>query len=180
MFFTIYQKQFLRILTLGVRGWWKSFLNLLLVLSLFSFFTSFRLSIFKTPRSIALAILILRGLLVSFIATSSRFWFSYILFLVYVGGLLVIFIYVCLVRRNFPFKLRVSRTAFRLGLAILFWVSISSPDLKTYIGYNSWSCGSDLVSDLNLSLFLALTILLLVILLVVVRRTGAGSLKVNA
>jgi high-affinity Fe2+/Pb2+ permease len=44
----------------------------------------------------------------------SRVWFAYVLFLVYVGGLLVLFIYICLVRRNYPITFRMS------GLIILF------------------------------------------------------------
>jgi len=174
------QKQFPRILTLEVRGWRKSFLNLVSLFSALSFFIGISLSIFKTPRRIAAALVFLRGVLVSFMALVSRYWFSYILFLVYVGGLLVIFIYVCLVRRNFPFKLNPRRGVFGIGLSVLLVLSLGSPEVKSFIGFSSRSSGSDLLRDTNLSLFLGLTILLLVILLVVVRRRGVGSLKIDS
>ena len=82
----------------------------------------------------AAALVLLSGILVSTMAYVSRYWFSYVLFLVYVGGLLVIFIYVCLVRRNFPFKLRASRGVFGLGLSGLLLTRVSSPELKSVLG----------------------------------------------
>lgn len=155
-------------------------MNLLYFISGATFFLGISLSIFKTPRSLAAAIVFLRGCLVSFISLTSSFWFSYVLFLVYVGGLLVIFIYVCLVRRNFPFRLNLSQGLFFLGVSVLFLFGLSSPTLKSSLGYSSWSSGTDLVENRRLSLFLFLAVLLLLILLVVVRRTGRGNLKVDA
>lgn len=137
------------------------------------------LSMFKTPRRIAAAIVFLRGALVSSMALTSRHWFSYVLFLVYVGGLLVMFIYVCLVRRNFPFKLNLSRGVLRLGVSLLLLTSVSRPELKSVLGRNNWGAGSDLLDESNLSLFLFLAVLLLLILLVVVRSRGTGTVKID-
>nr|YP_010415432.1 NADH dehydrogenase subunit 6 [Elysia atroviridis]USC52123.1 NADH dehydrogenase subunit 6 [Elysia atroviridis] len=144
-----------------------------------SFSLSISLSMFKSPSSLAAAIVFLSGALVSTMALMSSYWFSYVLFLVYVGGLLVMFIYVCLVSSNFPFKLDFNRAIFSLGLSGLLLFSVSSPELKSVLGFNNWSSGPDLMEDWNLSLFLFLTVLLLVMLLVVVRSTGSGSVKIN-
>ena len=128
----------------------------------------------------AAAIVFLRGALVSTMGIMSRYWFSYVLFLVYVGGLLVIFIYVCLVRRNFPFKLDLNQVIFSLGFSGLLLTRVSRPELKSVLGFSNWSSGPDLIEDRNLSLFLFLAVLLLIILLVVVRSIGTGSVKIDA
>lgn len=44
------------------------------------------------------------------------------------------FIYVCLVRRNFPFKVDVSLGVARLGLSIIFLFRLSRPELKSSLG----------------------------------------------
>nr|YP_010831209.1 NADH dehydrogenase subunit 6 [Elysia viridis]WFF64233.1 NADH dehydrogenase subunit 6 [Elysia viridis] len=145
-----------------------------------SFFLSISLSMFKTPSSMAAAIVFLSGSLVSIMALMSSYWFSYVLFLVYVGGLLVMFIYVCLVSSNFPFKINQNQGIFGLGLSALLLTSVSSPELKSILGCSNWASGSDLMESNNLSLFLSLTVLLLVMLLVVVRSSGTGSVKIDA
>nr|AQU13064.1 NADH dehydrogenase subunit 6 [Plakobranchus cf. ocellatus HW-2015] len=147
---------------------------------LLSFFLSVSLSMFKTPSSMAAAIVFLSGVMVSIMGLVSSYWFSYVLFLVYVGGLLVMFIYVCLVSSNFPFKLNFSQGLFGLGLSVVLLTSVSSPELKSILGSSSWSAGSDLLEEKNLSLFLFLAVLLLVMLLVVVRSSGTGSLKIGS
>nr|YP_009262615.1 NADH dehydrogenase subunit 6 [Elysia ornata]ANI87281.1 NADH dehydrogenase subunit 6 [Elysia ornata] len=154
-------------------------MNLLWGFLLLSFCLSISLSMFKTPSSMAATIVFLSGGLVSCMALMSSYWFSYVLFLVYVGGLLVMFIYVCLVSSNFPFKLDLSWGVFSLGLSGLLLSSVSSPELKSVLGHNNWSSGSDLMEDSNLPLFLFLTVLLLVMLLVVVRSSGIGSVKID-
>nr|YP_007475216.1 NADH dehydrogenase subunit 6 [Placida sp. 1 NY-2013]AGC56257.1 NADH dehydrogenase subunit 6 [Placida sp. 1 NY-2013] len=151
---------------------------LYLVLTL-SFFFSMSLSMFKTPSSMAAAIVFLSGALVSSMALTSSHWFSYVLFLVYVGGLLVMFIYVCLVSSNFPFKLNLSRGVLSLGVSLLLLTSVSSPELKSVLGSNNWGAGSDLLDESNLSLFLFLAVLLLLMLLVVVRSSGTGTVKID-
>nr|YP_009408651.1 NADH dehydrogenase subunit 6 [Elysia cornigera]ANP26518.1 NADH dehydrogenase subunit 6 [Elysia cornigera] len=147
---------------------------------LLSFFLSMSLSMFKAPSSLAAAIVFLSGCLVSIMGMTSSHWFSYVLFLVYVGGLLVMFIYVCLVSSNFPFKLDLNRGLFSFGLSLVLLLSVSNPNLKSSLGANSWQSGSELMESWNLSLFLFLTVLLLIMLLVVVRSSGSSSLKVDA
>ena len=90
------------------------------------------------------------------------------------------FIYVCLVRRNFPFKLDLNQGFLGLGLSFLLLTRVSRPELKSFLGHRGFSAGADLTDESNLSLFLFLAILLLVMLLVVVRRRGAGSVKIDS
>nr|ABJ55896.1 NADH dehydrogenase subunit 6 [Thuridilla gracilis] len=129
---------------------------MLSIFLILSFLLSLSLSMFKTPSSMAATLVFLSGILVSIMGLMSSYWFSYVLFLVYVGGLLVMFIYVCLVSSNFPFKLDLNRGLLCLGVSLLLMMSISSPELKSVLGKSNWSSGSDLMEEGNLSLFLFL------------------------
>nr|YP_004935041.1 NADH dehydrogenase subunit 6 [Siphonaria gigas]AEQ93908.1 NADH dehydrogenase subunit 6 [Siphonaria gigas] len=134
---------------------------------------------YKNPISLGGLLILMSLLLVSLIGLVSSTWYSYVLFLVYVGGLLVMFIYVCLVSSNYPsLNLNLSRLFFVSSACPLFLVGLVSMDPcfpGLFLGGNSWSSGVSLVEDVNLSLFIALAVLLLVMLLVVVQSTGGSS-----
>ena len=91
------------------------------------------------------------------------------------GGLLVLFIYICLVRRNFPLKVRFE------GLVVAATMSLICSFIKRwsqplfFLGQGSWNSGVSLVEGRNISIFLFLVVLLLAMLLVVVRVSGVGS-----
>lgn len=110
----------------------------------------------------------------------SRWWYAYILFLVYIGGLLVIFIYVCLVRRNYPFFVNSNQIVLllRASLRVRYIISLKPVSIG-FLGRELWDSGRGLVFDRSLSLFVGLVVLLLLILLVVVRRSGAGAVIVR-
>nr|QXU57659.1 NADH dehydrogenase subunit 6 [Cherax parvus] len=66
------------------------------------------------------------------------FWFSYILFLIFLGGMLILFIYISSLASNEPFKMRLSSTlmvssTFPLGASLVFL----DPMLLTSKFYNS-------------------------------------------
>ena len=162
-------------LTLGVRGWrichfWMKFI------SLFLFYLMFSLFRVNGPISMAAALILIRFCFISIIGISSRWFFSYILFLVYVGGLLVIFIYICLIRRNFSFERN-----FVLFLPTIFlsYSMRAKPFRESFLGISNSERGLLLVSVGYLWLFVGLAILLLVLLLLVVRRTGRGALFIK-
>nr|YP_010574745.1 NADH dehydrogenase subunit 6 [Doris odhneri]UZI00316.1 NADH dehydrogenase subunit 6 [Doris odhneri] len=133
----------------------------------------------KNPISMAAMIVVISLCLVSAISVFSSFWFSYVLFLVYVGGLLVMFIYICLVSSNFPFKFSVNGLIFALFCS--FMISLSNKGALTvnFLGYSSWVTGDSLAETKNISIFLFLAVLLLAMLLVVVRVSGASSFVVS-
>lgn len=144
-----------------------------------SFFLFLRFPIYKTPSSLAAVLVLIRGILVSLMRLVSRFWFSYILFLVYIGGLLVIFIYVCLVSRNYPFRLDPVQLRCALFASCLVSFIIDYGKAKSVLGSSGFISGTGLVEDTSISLFVFLVVLLLVMLLVIVRRTGRGAVIVS-
>nr|YP_010373172.1 NADH dehydrogenase subunit 6 [Cadlina japonica]UPI11638.1 NADH dehydrogenase subunit 6 [Cadlina japonica] len=135
--------------------------------------------LFKNPISMAGMVVAISLAMVSMISLFSSFWFSYVLFLVYVGGLLVMFIYICLVSSNYPFKLSMISVFCILIGSCLLSLKSESASIFGFLGYSTWMGGEKLMESTNLSIFLFLAILLLVMLLVVVRISGAGCFAVN-
>lgn len=174
------QKQFRRILTLGVRGWCETIfeLEIFYVLSVFLILC---FPLLKNPVGIVGTLVCMSLVFVRFISTLSRRWFSFVLFLVYVGGLLVLFMYICLIRRNYSFGLNISWVIFAAIVSVYLGDNVNeeSYDNFRFLGGGNFDGGSELVESVNLSIFLFLGILLLIILLVVVRASGAGSLVVS-
>ena len=119
-------------------------------------------------------VVVIRLVVVSIISLFSRFWFSYVLFLVYVGGLLVIFIYICLVSSNYPFKFSVNGFICIIFGSCFISLIRGGSLIPIFLGFRSWSSGERLLEIRNISIFLFLAVLLLIILLVVVRISGAG------
>nr|AIW64948.1 NADH dehydrogenase subunit 6 [Cyana sp. MT-2014] len=87
-----------------------------LILSFFIIFISLIMMFLNNPLSMGLMIL-LQTLLICLISGMliSTYWFSYILFLTFMGGLLVLFIYVSSIASNELFK-----SSFNLKLMIMF------------------------------------------------------------
>ena len=131
--------------------------------------------VFYSPVRLIGILIVIRLRFVVALSVFGSFWYSYILGLIYVGGLLVLFIYICLVRRNFPIRIQLDRVLLVLATAFLcfsFRGSFSLP-LKV-LGGRTRGCGASLVEARNVSIFLFLVVLLLAMLLVVVRVSGVG------
>nr|YP_010970171.1 NADH dehydrogenase subunit 6 [Phyllidiella zeylanica]WNR50747.1 NADH dehydrogenase subunit 6 [Phyllidiella zeylanica]WNR50760.1 NADH dehydrogenase subunit 6 [Phyllidiella zeylanica] len=142
-------------------------------------FLIFCLPLFKNPISMTAVIVMISLALVTTISLLSSFWFSYVLFLVYVGGLLVLFIYICLISSNYPFKLNmISLFCVALGSCM---ISLKSESVLPFgaLGPSTWVSGEELLYSKSLSLFLFLVILLLAMLLVVVRISQPGAFCVS-
>ena len=105
-------------------------------------------------------------------------WYAYILFLIYVGGLLVIFAYVASLTPNILFR---NYNSFLLLLLLLipgFYVFYSngSLDFPTLRSLNQWielnkfkKQGIELISNFQISILIALGTILLLNLIVVVK-----------
>nr|YP_010996921.1 NADH dehydrogenase subunit 6 [Dendrodoris krusensternii]WPH63905.1 NADH dehydrogenase subunit 6 [Dendrodoris krusensternii] len=139
----------------------------------------FCLPLFKNPISMAGMVVVISLAMVMCISLFSSFWFSYVLFLVYVGGLLVLFIYICLVSSNYPFNISATSLLCILvgSLVVSLFSETSFP--FDFLGFSGWASGEELLEVSSLSLFLFLVVLLLAMLLVVVRISGAGSFLVE-
>nr|YP_010429283.1 NADH dehydrogenase subunit 6 [Polycera hedgpethi]USQ67462.1 NADH dehydrogenase subunit 6 [Polycera hedgpethi] len=140
----------------------------------FCFSLIFCLPLFKNPISMAAMVVLISLIVVSMISLFSSFWFSYVLFLVYVGGLLVMFIYICLVSSNYPFKFSVNGFICILFGSCLISLFSDGPLMPMFLGFSNWTNGESLLETSNISIFLFLAVLLLIMLLVVVRISGAG------
>lgn len=90
------------------------------------------------------------------------------------------FIYVCLVRRNYPFFINSNQVVLSLVISLGgSYIMSLKPMARRFLGSRLWDSGSNLVSDTSLSLFVGLVVLLLLMLLVVVRSSGAGAVIVS-
>nr|YP_010032934.1 NADH dehydrogenase subunit 6 [Protaeolidiella atra]QOW38668.1 NADH dehydrogenase subunit 6 [Protaeolidiella atra] len=146
----------------------------------FLFFLILSFSVFYSPVNligILLSISLLSTLVLSLFGS---FWYSYILFLVYVGGLLVLFIYICLVSSNFFISIDLNMIMVMFSSAVVtFSFNLNFPYPKLFLGLSGSSCGASLLEESNISIFMFLVVLLLMMLLVVVRVSGAGSAIVS-
>nr|YP_010326853.1 NADH dehydrogenase subunit 6 [Athetis thoracica]UNP54107.1 NADH dehydrogenase subunit 6 [Athetis thoracica] len=122
------------------------------ILSLMLIIISFFMLFLNNPISMGLMILIqtlltclLSGMLIK------TYWFSYILFLTFLGGLLVLFIYVSSIASNELFKSLINfKKLFFFFILLMFFIQI------IYINNISWmnfSINSDMDNFFNLSLF---------------------------
>lgn len=151
-------------------------LSLICILSVFLLLC---FPLFKNPVGMIGILVCIRLSFVSFISLVGSSWFSYVLFLVYVGGLLVLFIYICLIRSNYSFNVNMSWVGFFLFFSFLISFGGDYYWYWTFLGSRNHVGGQQLVEENNLSLFLFLGVVLLIMLLVVVRASGAGRVVVR-
>nr|UKB93158.1 NADH dehydrogenase subunit 6 [Lymnaea stagnalis] len=137
-----------------------SFIFSLMMLCIFT--TLFPL--LSSPISLGSFVIGMSVCLVMMINMISSAWYSYLLFLVYIGGLLVLFIYMCLISSNTEFLGSISHNIF-----VIF--SISMLCSWGFYSFNWCTLGKytyDSGSNINLSLFMCLVIMLLLIFLAIV------------
>nr|YP_010853523.1 NADH dehydrogenase subunit 6 [Tritoniopsis elegans]WGM82649.1 NADH dehydrogenase subunit 6 [Tritoniopsis elegans] len=143
-------------------------------------FTSFMFLVlcfplFYSPVSMVGVLMLISLGFVALLSFFGSFWYSYILFLIYVGGLLVLLIYICLVSSNFPITVSVESVLLMVFISLVVSLRGWWPQPLSFLGGSSWGSGSSLVEGSNISIFLFLVVLLLGMLLVVVRVSGVGS-----
>nr|YP_009499537.1 NADH dehydrogenase subunit 6 [Aegosoma sinicum]ASL05651.1 NADH dehydrogenase subunit 6 [Aegosoma sinicum] len=131
-------------------------------------------------------VLLLQTMVVSLITglMSFNFWFSYILFLIMVGGMLILFIYMTSIASNekfkFSFKLFIVFILFLVSLLALAMLDYSFPnqflltyDLvsqdKTPLNYNSMTKFINTPASFNLTMII---VYLLITLIMVVKITN--------
>nr|YP_010313380.1 NADH dehydrogenase subunit 6 [Mamestra brassicae]ULR87007.1 NADH dehydrogenase subunit 6 [Mamestra brassicae] len=124
-----------------------------LIFSLLLIMLSFFMLFLNNPLSMGLMILIqtlltclLSGMLIK------TYWFSYILFLTFLGGLLVLFIYVSSIASNEMFKFMINfKKSLLMSLILMVLIQI----MYTYnISWMNLSLNSDMDNFSNLMLFL--------------------------
>lgn len=125
----------------------------------------------RRPMGVGVLLFILRLLIAVKIGLIIRSWYAYMLFLVYVGGLLVMFIYICIIRRNYQLgvrKIKLLLPLILINLAILSQYTINQK-LVTFSGLR--------INGMNLPLFLLLIlgVYLLICFIVVINIIFIGG-----
>lgn len=125
---------------------------------------------------------------------SQSFWFSYILFLIFLGGILVLFIYVASLASNEPFKFSLSTVFVFLNmifvsiifiivdnLCVFFNVKISIPALNISL-YNDLSLIRIIYSSTTIvfTLYLVIYLLLTLFAIVKITKTHFGPLRLSS
>nr|YP_009048419.1 NADH dehydrogenase subunit 6 [Melanargia asiatica]YP_010528787.1 NADH dehydrogenase subunit 6 [Melanargia meridionalis]AHH92994.1 NADH dehydrogenase subunit 6 [Melanargia asiatica]UXW65909.1 NADH dehydrogenase subunit 6 [Melanargia meridionalis] len=122
----------------------KMFMSLMVIfLSIFMFFINHPISMGLLILLQTLLTCLLLGMLIN------SYWFSYILFLVFLGGLLVLFIYVSSVASN-----ELLNMYFTSKSLILFWILIMSFSflLNNNLNWLNFSFNEDMINFINMFL----------------------------
>lgn len=107
----------------------------------------------------------------------SSAWYGYLLFLIFIGGLLVLFIYICIIRSNIIFKVEISQIVLLLTLLRFYFSFIFSELNYVFLGNSA----SDSGITIKMSIFLSLVSILLVIFLAIVQIIKLkSSLQIEA
>nr|YP_010265767.1 NADH dehydrogenase subunit 6 [Ochlerotatus fluviatilis]UIS24521.1 NADH dehydrogenase subunit 6 [Ochlerotatus fluviatilis] len=104
---------------------------MMMFILLISFITSFIFMQMKHPLAMGLVLLI-QTFLISLLTGMyvKTFWFSYVLFLIFMGGMLVLFIYVTSLSSNEMFSMSLKLMFISLIMTIIFMITISIIDLS--------------------------------------------------
>nr|YP_009773437.1 NADH dehydrogenase subunit 6 [Acanthochitona avicula]QIZ12686.1 NADH dehydrogenase subunit 6 [Acanthochitona avicula] len=151
---------------------------LMMILSLiFSFCFSFPLM--TQPISIGMTLLMFSLLVSTAVFFSSMTWFSFILFLIYIGGLLVMFAYVTALMPNLLFKKSPIMTFF--SIMTISWFTLLNmanfigtmeeiqPKMSSMMSFNFNHFAISLYSPFNFMVIVGLALILLFILICVVK-----------
>nr|YP_010241784.1 NADH dehydrogenase subunit 6 [Varicospira cancellata]QTI82472.1 NADH dehydrogenase subunit 6 [Varicospira cancellata] len=136
------------------------------------------LPLMKQPLSLGLVIMISTLMMCMLSALFVSSWYAYILFLIYVGGLLVMFAYVAALSPNTLFKKNYPFIMFLLSIpmimSIFYFHSFLDLNSTTYVSSFSENkylktYGTQLVSPNMISVLIGLALILLINLVVVVK-----------
>lgn len=119
---------------------------LLIFISIFMFFVNHPLSIGLIILTQTLLTCILSGILIN------TYWFSYILFLIFLGGLLVLFIYVSSIASNELFKISIFNKL--LIFLSIFYIIIIRFYFKNNLNFINFLFNDDIINFFNLLLFI--------------------------
>nr|AYN50445.1 NADH dehydrogenase subunit 6 [Dichotrachelus manueli] len=121
-------------------------------------------------------ILLLQTIIISTSSSIMNFdyWFSYILFLIMIGGLLILFIYMTSIASNEKFKFSFKLLLFvSLALIALFLISLMMDKLLILLNMHTYDLVNQSIYNLNLSMnkymnfpSMLMTILLMIYLLI--------------
>nr|AHH92971.1 NADH dehydrogenase subunit 6 [Lethe dura] len=123
----------------------KMFMSFMVILiSIFMFFINHPISMGLLILLHTLLICLLLGMLIN------SYWFSYILFLVFLGGLLVLFIYISSIASNEFLNISITN---KFIIFIPLWILFLTMYLKNNLNWLNFSFNDDMNNFFNLFLF---------------------------
>nr|YP_009538153.1 NADH dehydrogenase subunit 6 [Athyma libnites]AYN60935.1 NADH dehydrogenase subunit 6 [Athyma libnites] len=123
----------------------KMFLSILLIsISIFLYFINHPLAMGLLILTQTLLTCLISGLLIN------TYWFSYILFLIFLGGLLVLFIYVSSVASNELFKIHFIS---KFSIIYILFILIFSILFKNNLTWMNFSFNDEMINFFNSTLF---------------------------
>lgn len=128
------------------------------------------LSFIVCPTPLALALWVLSTALTgaALVGRSLYSWFGFIIFLIYIGGILVIFAYFLALQPNQQIKIKLPALALITALIILPWTITPAPLHSSW--HQFWL--SSLIATYNIPIMVILGLVLFLALLVVVKASS--------
>lgn len=142
---------------------------ILLIVS--AFFTSF---LAKTPLIIGINILLISLLLTWSFARLFRTWYSFLIFLVYLGGILVIFAYFVAITPNQPISFGLNIVMLIISFLIIIIITYSLKQTLPISKFNELQV-SAIFSNIYIPALILLIILLLLTIVFIVKLTNRRS-----
>nr|YP_004935067.1 NADH dehydrogenase subunit 6 [Succinea putris]AEQ93924.1 NADH dehydrogenase subunit 6 [Succinea putris] len=115
--------------------------------------------IFFNPLIMGCCLFLLSLMLIKSLGMMSSVWFAYLMFMVYIGGMLVLFIYICMVTSNYKFLLTFST----LGIFIEFSLLLLILMLNLILPSKFFLCSSQGMTSFPMFLMYVMIFFLLVI-----------------
>nr|QWY25990.1 NADH dehydrogenase subunit 6 [Gonocephalum kochi] len=113
---------------------------------------------------------------------NQNFWYSYILFLILIGGMLILFMYMTSIASNEKFKMNISMTMIIIPTPLIMWMinnSIKSTikNNETIMFNQEINMNSSLMKYINLPLSGTLIFLMIYLLLALIATVKISSFK---
>lgn len=146
-----------------------------------SLWVSISMWLVDSPLVIIISLVILSILMRVISGCAFSYWFGLILFLVYVGGLLVLFIYITMISRNYKLTYGLNRFACVLfiGLAVCvlsFWLLTGGPRHQLFI-WSPISTSGFSVSNLVISVLVIMLLVSILCIISILMRLGKSTLN---
>nr|YP_009498371.1 NADH dehydrogenase subunit 6 [Biomphalaria choanomphala]AWK49482.1 NADH dehydrogenase subunit 6 [Biomphalaria choanomphala] len=116
----------------------------------------------SSPVSLGISLFFTSVFVVMLMSIFFNMWYSYILFLVYIGGLLVLFIYMCMMSTNEKFHFKLVILYF---LPVFFCLQKFDMIESKFMGYSCYESSY----YMSMSMFLGLVVVLFITLLSILR-----------
>nr|YP_004935000.1 NADH dehydrogenase subunit 6 [Salinator rhamphidia]AEQ93892.1 NADH dehydrogenase subunit 6 [Salinator rhamphidia] len=156
-------------------------MNLVKLFLVFTFLLASVFPVMWSPISMGGVLILISMSLVVLIGLMFSSWYAFVLFLVYIGGLLVLFIYVCMVSSNYSMSVKTQGVIMGFLVGALISSKIDYTLSGQFLGGDTYSSGSLMVSDPLIPLFIGLVVFLLFVFLAIVRViTTGGALVIES